>query len=74
MWLTLSAGSSEERTQFAVAVTGGCHPKATPSSYWQKTDFGSLSPSPLNDLGGSNWFLIVAVSVPLLLAQGWKSL
>ena len=66
--------SSEERTQFAVAVRVGCHPKATPSSYWQKTDFGPLSLSPPSDLDGSGWFLIVSVSVPLPLVQGWESL
>lgn len=73
MWLTLSAGSSEERTQFAVAVTGGCHPKPLLPLTGRRLILVPCLPSPLNDLGGSNWLLIVAVSVPLLLAR-WKSL
>lgn len=71
MWLTLRVQpSSEERTQFAVAVMGGWHPKATPSSYWQRTDFGPLSPSP-------QVIKVDLIDFCLFLSQsvgGWESL
>ena len=50
VWLSPLQVSLEERTQFAVAITGGCYPKATLSSYWQEAGLGPLSTSPPCDL------------------------